>query len=89
MMPVRRRRPKRRIDDGQELEDWGEMFTHGGEGWAGTYTDLGFASEDEMRGAARAVWNRLGGLFLENWKPTLNFPTPWARRQFGRPRQCR
>ena len=53
------------------------------------FHETGFATDAEARKAARAVWRRVGALFLQRRDVTRKArEIPWAQEQFGDP-PCR
>ena len=86
-MPVKTRRPKRRVTEAAELSAWRDVFQMGYDffndvGWSHRESDPGF------RVAARAAWKRLGARFLKTQPVSEADRAPWALEEFGRP-SCR
>ena len=80
-MPVKVRRPKRRMSVAAELEAWSVLFATGYD----FFGDLGFPKQEEARKAARDAWERLGPAFMARWTPSSARSVPWALEAFGEP----
>jgi hypothetical protein len=82
-MPVRRRIPKRRVNEHDEAEAWEETF------WSGFdfFSDLapfGIESDHAAREAAPRAWRRFGRYFLATTQARPG-REPWAVETFGQP----
>jgi hypothetical protein len=89
-MPVKRRRPKRRLDDAAELAVWFDVFETGFAFFGEFEAVTGIPTTDiaAVRAAASEAWRRLGNAFLAQWTPTLSQPVAWAAAELGVPRRC-
>ncbi len=84
-MPVKARRPKRRVTEAAELADWQDVFQTGYD----FFDDLGWSHKEqtpEFRAAVKEAWRRLGSRFMETWQATETQEKPWALQEFGRPK---
>ena len=84
-MPLRRRTPKRRADDGEEMDAWTDMFLFGwdfsgGLQKAGIPAPLGRPD----RASLEEAWRRLGPQFLLTWDGHGDREI-WAVRELGDP----
>lgn len=88
-MPVKRRRPKYRVDSAAELAAWAPLFDSGYD-FFGDLAPFGFPggdADEAVRAAAPEAWRRLGAAYLtsELYDPSR---ACWALETFGRP-PCR
>ena len=81
-MPVKKRINKRRVD--YDPAAWAMLFECGSD----YFRHLPFASEAEVREAARGAWEHLGAAFLTNRRESIQRAEPWALKQFGKPRHA-
>lgn len=95
MIPVKRRRSKRRVSDLALAEAWAMTF-RGGYDFMGDLQDLGISeaamSRDVFRAAAAEAWDKFGLAFLARWEPDVTTPTAdrlWAVQEFGLPREVK
>ena len=84
-MPVKVRRPKRRVSDAAELEAWSTFFEFGKD-FFHQLDDWGLDTDKARHAAAPAAWRRFGETFMATWRPTVIRNEPWAFEQFGSPK---
>ncbi len=81
-MPVKARRPKRRVTEAAELSAWQDVFQTGYD----FFDDVGFShreSDPAFQVAAREAWKRLGARYLEIRSESEADCSPWALQEFG------
>ncbi len=87
-MPVRLHRRRDSItglSPEAELQAW-SMFFSTGHDYFHDLKILGIPRTHEgPRARAGEAWERLGGMFMESWRPTASRQTPWACDEFGDP----
>lgn len=80
---------RKRLTPEQEAEAWSAVFLHGSPDYFGSLRAAGlydaeYVPDDKIKDA----WRRLGGLFLQAWRPSVYRPNerPWAETMFGSPK---